>query len=160
MDRSREPASAQGRLPMGTGARTSTTASCRCSFGSPSRPTFRLRNVNHRERTAIPRCPAALDIPGDVQLVAGRIDGRAERTGRDRADLVLEVGVQEGDHFARLRLGVELDDRAAVVLATTVGAGDVVDVAANGIDVDRGDVIDAANSGGAKLFGFFRPGVE
>src|SRR5262245_10027955 len=54
-------------------------------------PTFRFRNVNHRQRTAIPCGGAAFDVPRDVELVARGIDRGAEGAGRNRADLVLEV---------------------------------------------------------------------
>src|SRR5262245_19102564 len=51
------------------------------------RQPFGFRNVNHRQRTTIPRPAAAADIPGDVDLVALRIDGGAERAHRRGADV-------------------------------------------------------------------------
>ena len=53
----------------------------------------------------------AIDVPGDVKLVALGIDGGAVGPLERDAVALLVVGMQEGDHLLLLRLDVELHDR-------------------------------------------------
>ena len=94
-----------------------------------SRLPFRFRDVDHGHGTAVPVAgDAAVHIPGNVQLVSLRIDSGGERPDGVGLVLLLEVRRQEGDHLALPGLDVELDHRGAVVLGTTVGTGNVIQI--------------------------------
>src|SRR4051794_34977821 len=107
----------------------------------PSRLALRFRDVDHRQGAAVPGPAAAVDVPGDVELISLRIDGGAEGPDRRSADVVLEIGMQEGDDLPLAGPGIELDDGAAILVAAAVGARDVVQVTPGGVGVDRGDVL-------------------
>ena len=90
---------------------------------------------------------AEVPVPGDVDFVTFRGEGGHVGAHGDVARALVEVGVEEADDFAGVGLEVVLDKGGAVAVGTSVGARDVIEVAAGlGAKVEAGDVVVGGNS--------------
>src|SRR5687767_11430273 len=117
-------------------------------------------DVEDGEGAGVPGFGAAAGVPGDKELVAGGGDGEAVGALEGEVVFFLIEGVEEGEDFFLVGLGVVLDDGRAVAVAGAVGAGDVVEVAAGGVGVDGGDVGLGGDGDGAEFFDYFGFRVE
>src|SRR5690606_37739797 len=111
-----------------------TTAACKhqhvfigsatAEFRAPLWPlrSFGLGNVNHRQATRVPGLRAATDVPGDIQLVASRIDGRGIGSLQRAAVLLLVERMQESDDLFLIGYHVVLHDRRAIAITAAMSS--------------------------------------
>src|SRR5690606_32164357 len=109
--------------------------------------------MNDGERAGFPepRLPFPHAVPRDVERRPIVIESHAEGPVGSVAVLLEKIGVEESQDFWSASLDVELDDRAAVARAAAMRAGDVIEIATRGIDLDRGDVLLRADGSAPEL---------
>ena len=79
-------------------------------------------------------------VPREVELLSLGVEDGAEAAVQIVPIAVAEKTVQEGEHLAGAGAGVVLHNRSAILTGTAMGAGQVVEVASRGVDVNGSDV--------------------